>query len=335
MSGMGIWRSLGLALALLVAMAVPVAIAAFVASTSNSGNSFQAASIFPGAIKMASGTYAGNGGDNRAIAVGFQPDFVIVKDTNTREGAARTSTMAGDTSKPMATLTALQADNIQSLTATGFTIGTNTRVNESGRSYRWTAFKSNTVAMHVGTYNGTGATQAITGTGFSPELVMVLGANAQRAVLRFSTMSRTQRFDGGTGLTTGVTAFGANGFSVGTAVETNAAGVAYHYVAFNDYANSIDVSSYAGNNTDSRNVAGVGFQPEFILIRADDNATARAAVHRPASLAGDNTLLFTAAAMVTNRVQALQADGFQLGTGAEVNASTVTYDYLAVRSSAP
>ncbi len=59
---------------------------------------------------------------------------MIVKDANNNVGVARTSTMAGDVSKPMGTLTTFQADNIQSLTATGFTIGTNARVNQSGRT---------------------------------------------------------------------------------------------------------------------------------------------------------------------------------------------------------
>jgi hypothetical protein len=165
----------------LLALAVPVAIAAFVATTSNTGNSFQSASIFPGAIKMATGTYTGNGADNRAIAVGFQPDFVIVKDTNTNVGVARTSTMAGDLAKPMGTLTAFQADNIQSLTATGFTIGTNARVNQAGRTYHWTAFKTNSQAMTVGTYTGNGAaSRSFNGFGFSPEAVILMGNNAQR-----------------------------------------------------------------------------------------------------------------------------------------------------------
>ena len=39
--------------------------------------------------------------------------------------------------------------------------------------------------------------------------------------------------------------------------------------------------------------------------------------------------------MANNRIQALQADGFQLGNSGDVNANTVTYYYLAVRSSAP
>jgi len=327
-------HTLALAVALL-ALAVPVAIAAFVATTSNTGNSFQSAAIFPGAIKMASGSYAGNGLDNQTVTVGFQPDFVIVKDTNNGEGAARSSSMAGDVSKPMGSLTAFQADHIQSLTANGFTIGTNNRVNRSGRTFHWTAFKANSQAMRVGNYTGNGTTQSFTGFGFSPELVILMGNNAQRAASRFSGMSRTFGFDASTGVTTGVTALGADGFTVGAAAEANANTVAYSYVAFNDVANSIDVASYAGNNTDSRNVATVGFTPEFLMVRADDTATGRSANWRPSSLAGDNTLLFTATAMGNNRIQALQANGFQLGTSTDVNASAVTYHYLAVRSSAP
>ena len=327
-------RAIAAALVIL-ATAVPTAVAAFVATISNSGNSFQAASIFPGAIKMATGSYTGDGADNRAIAVGFQPDFVMVKDTGNREGAARSSSMVGDLAKPMGSLTALAADNIQSFAANGFVVGTANRVNQSGRTYHWVAFKSNSQAMKVGTYNGNGTSQSISGLGFSPELVILMGNNAQRAVSRFSGMSRSYGFDSSTGVTTGVTSLDADGFSVGAAAEANANGIAYHYVAFNNVANSINVSSYTGNNTDDRNVATVGFQPEYVMVRADDSATARSANAHPASLAGDNTLLFTATASGTNRIQALQSNGFQVGTSTDVNANTVTYYSLAVRSSAP
>ena len=327
-------RALALAIALL-ALAVPIAIAAFAATTSNSGNSFQAASIFPGAIKMATGTYTGDAIDNRAITVGFQPDFVMVKDTAATEGAARSTSMPGDVSKPMGTLTAFVADHIQSLTATGFTIGTNNRVNRSGRTYHWVAFKANSQAMKVGTYNGNGTTQSITGMGFQPELVILMGNNAQRAAARYSGAARTYGFDASTGVTTGVTAFGTDGFTVGAAAEANSNGVAYHYVAFNDFANSISIGSYSGNNTDNRNIATPNFQPGFVMVRADDTATGRAANWHPSSLAGDNTLLLTATASGTDRIQALQSTGFQLGTSTDVNANTISYRYIAVRSSAP
>jgi hypothetical protein len=319
----------------LLALAVPVAIAAFVATISHTGNSFQSAAVFPQAIKVATGTYTGDNGDNRAIAVGFQPDFVIVKDDAAREGVARSSSMVGDLSKPMGSATALQADNIQSFTATGFVVGGANRVNQNNRDYHWVALKGYSQSMKVGTYTGNGTSQAIANVGFAPENVIVLGNNAQRSVTRFSGMARTYGFDNTTGVTTGVTSLDANGFSVGNAAETNANGIAYHYVAFNDVANSVDVGSYAGNNMDNRNITTVGFQPEYVLVRADDAATGRAATARPSSLAGDNSLFFAATAMANNRVQALQATGFQVGTGAEVNANAVTYHSLAVRSSAP
>lgn len=334
MSRLRLPHAAGLALVVL-ALAVPVAIAAFVATTANTGSSFQAASIFPGAIKMATGTYAGNGVDDRAIAVGFQPDFVIVKSENAREGVGRTSTMAGQDAKPLGSAAALQTNYIQSLTATGFTVGTNSRVNMAGDGYHWIAFKTNSQAMAVGNYTGNGAfTRNITGVGFQPKLVMVLGDTAQRAVLRANGMSRTFRFENGTGSTTGVTAFGADGFTLGNSAEVNSNGIAYHYVAFNDVANSIDVGSYTGNGVDNRAIA-TGFQPEYALVRADDTGTRRSGVHRPASLTGTSSLEFGATALTTNRIQSLQATGFQVGTNGDVNANGDDYYYLAVRSSAP
>jgi uncharacterized protein with FMN-binding domain len=326
-------HALALGVALL-ALAVPVAVAAFVATTSNSGNSFTSAAIFPGGIKMATGTYTGDNSDDRAIAVGFQPDFVLLKDEGNRESVARSSSMAGDASKPMGSLTALQADSIQSFTATGFVVGGSSRTNQNNRAFQWVAIKANSQAMKVGSYTGNATGQSITGLGFAPELVIVMGNTAQRAALHFAG-GRSYRFDTGTSIVGGVTSMDADGFSVGTALETNAATVAYHYVAFNDVANSIDVSSYAGDAADNRNVTTPGFQPEYVLIRADDNVTGRPATHKPSSLAGDNALTFAGSASVTNRIQALNASGFQVGNSTDVNASGVTYYSLALRGSAP
>lgn len=319
----------------LIALGGSTAIAAFVATVSNSGNSFQAAATFPGAIKMATGTYTGDANDNRAITVGFQPDFVIVKDAGNGEGAARSSSMAGDLSKPMGSLTAFQADEVQSLDANGFTVGTDFSVNRKNRIFHWVAFKAAGQAMQVGSYTGNGTTQSITGMGFQPELVILMGNNAQRAAARYAGAARTYGFDASTGVTTGVTAFGADGFSVGAAAEANSNNVAYHYVAFNDVADSISVGSYTGNNTDNRDITTPAFQPEFVMVRADDTATGRAANWHPSSFAGDNTLLFTSTASGINRIQALQSTGFQVGTSTDVNANTVSYRYIAVRSSAP
>ena len=148
-------------------------------------------------------------------------------------------------------------------------------------------------------------------------------------------MTTSFPYGAGTGTLSAINSLDPTGFTVGVAPETNAATVAYHYVAFNEVPGTIKRGTYVGNNTDNRGIATVGFQPAYMLVRADDNVTGRPAVARPSSLAGDNTLLFTATAMSANQIQALQANGFQLGTSANINANTVTYYYLAVRSSAP
>ena len=70
-----------------------------------------------------------------------------------------------------------------------------------------------------------------------------------------------------------------------------------------------------------QSITGLGFQPELVMVRADDTATGRAANWHPSSLAGDSTLLLTASAAGNNRIQAFQATGFQLGMSTDVNAN--------------
>ncbi len=67
-------------------------------------------------------------------------------------------------------------------------------------------------------------------------------------------------------------------------------------------------------------------------VKRDDS---QAAVWRPLSAAGDRTLYWSATAAATNRIQALQADGFQVGTNAQVNTNGSTYYYLALRDGGP
>lgn len=306
--------------------------ASYSASSANPGNSLHAAASFA-TMRLATGSYVGNGVDNRAIAgAGFQPSVVIVKGNNAQVAVIRTSTMAGDASKPAVGALALASNGIQSLDPTGFTVGTDTRVNQNGISYQWVAIRANPNSLVLGSYTGNGAAaRPLSGLGFQPEYVAVMSAAANNAVQRFAGMTRAFRFDADTGTTSGITSLDANGFSVGSAATVNANGTGYHYMAFNQSPEAVGAGSYTGNAVDNRNVTGLGLAPQYVLVRANDSATARRGVHRPASLAGDSTLNFTAAANFANSLQALQADGFQLGTDGTVNANGVAYHYLALR----
>lgn len=303
--------------------------ATFTAQKANPGNSFAASTYFG---FFASGSYSGTGADNRAITgVGFKPSVVIVKGSTTQTAAIRTSTMSGDAAKPMAGATGLTADVIQSLDANGFTIGTNARVNTNAVAYQWIAFRAQDGLLKVGSYTGNGTSQSTTGLGFSPEYAAVFSAGANNAVQRYSGGTTSFQFDADTGNATRITALGADGFSVGAQNTVNTNGTIYHWIAFNDSAGIVDVSGYTGNNTDNRSITGVGFQPGYVVARANDTATARMGAHRPATLSGDSTLRFGAVANAANVIQLLQSDGFQLGTDTTVNATGIAYRYLAVR----
>jgi hypothetical protein len=324
-----------LALTVVAAWTTATSGASFTANTSNPNNSFAASSSFPG-IRVASGTYTGNNTDNRAITgVGFQPDVVMVKSAdNAGVAEIRTSSMSGDLTKPMTGNTALTANLIQSLDSNGFTIGgggaSANPVNKNGSTFNWVAFKSYTGHMALGSYTGNGTSKSITGLGFSPEYAMVLPAANTAAVQRMNGMTRTFTFGADTGSTTGITTLDSNGFSVGNSTSVNSNAATYHYIAWNQDVDEMQTSSYTGTGA-SHSITGVGFQPAFVMVHANDTTTGRAGAMRASALAGTASQLFTATANESTGITALQSDGFQVGTSATVNNNGTTYDYVAFK----
>ena len=93
--------------------------------------------------------------------MGFQPDVVIIKGDTAQIAVMRTSAMSGDSSKPMVGATALAANMVQSLNASGFTIGNDNTVNKNSTGYYWMAFQAATGSLAVGSFTGNGASQSI------------------------------------------------------------------------------------------------------------------------------------------------------------------------------
>jgi hypothetical protein len=324
-----------LALAVVAAWTTASSGASFTASTSNPSNSFAASSSFPG-IRVASGGYTGNNTDNRAITgVGFQPDVVIVKsDDNAGVAEIRTSTMTGDNTKPMTGTTALTANLIQSLDSNGFTIGggatSSNPVNKNGSTFHWVAMKSYTGHMALGSYTGNGTSKSVTGLGFSPEYAMVLPAGSTAAVQRMSAMTRTFTFGADTGSTTGITSLDSNGFTVGNSTSVNSNAATYYYIAWNQDVDEMATTSYTGTGA-SHSITGVGFQPSFVMVHANDTTTGRAGAMRSSALSGTASQLFTATANESTGITALGSGSFTVGTSTSVNNNGTTYDYVAFK----
>ncbi len=54
-------------------------------------------------MRVATGSYVGDGVDNRTISgIGFQPDVVLIKGTNNEQAVIHTATMPDDLSKEIA-----------------------------------------------------------------------------------------------------------------------------------------------------------------------------------------------------------------------------------------
>ena len=282
------------------------------------------------------GDHQGDAVDNRVISgLGFQPDVVIIKGDVTQVAVIRTSSMTGDVSKPLTGATALTANMIQSLDLSGYTVGTNATVNGNAgcpltcTTYYSISYRAGPGAMKVGSYLGTsGASNPITGIGFSPELVFIMSEGAHEAV-HYSSANTAEFHNFGVGAGTaaaGIIALTADGFTVGTAnTSVNLTGVRYHYIAWNEIPGQMDVGSYVGNVTDNRNITGVGFEPEYAIVK---EVNAEPAMHRPASVVRgtDSSLFFSATVNAADRIQALQPDGFQIGVNADINeADTFVY----------
>lgn len=292
----------------------------------------------PAEAQVISGSYTGDGTDNRAITgAGFQPDVVIIKGNTGQVAVSRTSTMAGDGTKVLVGSTTFFADGIQSLDADGFTLGTDARVNQSGIAYYWISFKAAAGEMKVGSYTGNGTSQSLTGFGFSPEFVIVF-SSPKGAVHRSSLMTLTYFFNSEAGATNRITSFDADGFSVGDSSRVNSSGVTYHYVAWNEVAGKMKVGSYVGDGTDDRDIIGLGFRPTYVITRRQDYVTCCGeSNHKSASTdpEADVTLDFRADDNDTNEIQKLLDDGFQVGTDCQVNLSGKTYYWIAFGGPAP
>ena len=300
-------------------------------------------------MRVLTGSYVGDGVNGRAIAaIPFRPDVVLIASNELglgteRQAVIRTSTMIGNASRSIASnVSTPLADRIQSLDAFGFTVGhpspelaadRQTCVNHTGVTYYWTAFQAADGEMQVGTYPGNGLdNHDVTGIGFQPDYVLVMSADGASA-----TWQRSSAMAGDLSLaieglngTNRIQLLQADGFQVGTDVDVNQNGTTFHYAAWKAVPGKMAVGTYGGNNADPRSFTGLGFRPEYVLMRrslTDDS------VMKPAATGSstDWSLVFRCFTNCgkSNSIQALDRDGFQVGNNTDVNLTGGTYYWAA------
>lgn len=278
------------------------------------------------ATKIKAGTYIGNGSDNLGVTgVGFAPDFVMLKGGSTY-AVFRTSTMAGDNSK-LGDGSALAANQIQSLDSDGFTVGDAASVNTNLAEYHYLAIRAgNQGDCKVGSYTGTGGDDvSVTGVGFQPNLVIVMGA-AGRAVIWRTSDHASDISSGILAASAGdiVQAFEADGFQVGTNVNANANTETFYYFAMKNITGAFQVLTYTGNGSDDRSISGAGFLPTHVWTKRLPGVAM--VLRGPGHATDEATRMDTSTDPESNLIQAFESDGFQVGNDAAVNQNTITFN---------
>ncbi len=302
---------------------------------------------------FAVGTYTGDGTDNRAITgVGFQPQYVWDKKaigTAPERLEFNLTESYGDYSSA-ANANANTVNSIQSLDSDGFTVGSDGLVNESTKTFYWVAFAgaanptiaSGTYRMSVGTYTGNGTSKSITGLGFAPDLIIVRDqSGGNYAVFRTKLMKAdtTSYFVGaGANFTGGITSMDSDGFSVGSNATVNTNATTYTYQAFGNAFNAekntgaadFAIGAYTGNRSiDNRNIVRVPFQPNFVTVKPTNG---NSGVLRTSSQTGDLSVGFDNLE-AANLIQALNSDGFQIGSDGTVDPDDTLVNWFAFKAS--
>jgi hypothetical protein len=190
-------------------------------------------------------------------------------------------------------------------------------------------------------YTGTGASNARTGVGFQPDLVWIKERNAAAdhglydAVRGVQKQLESNTTTDETTETTGLTAFDADGFTVGALAQLNTLNDTY--VAWNwkeSAAAGFDIVTYTGNGTARTISHNLNATPNMIIVKARTTASTDQGwpVYHSANTAApatDYLMLNTTAATadldtVWNDTSPTDAV-FSVGTNALVNANNDTY----------
>lgn len=287
------------------------------------------------------GGYTGDGTDDRSISIAgltsSSDALIMIANDNGDYGAIRFPAQTGDVSSEWGNPAAEASDIIQSLTTDAFTVGTDGAANNNGSEYTYGIIDNTSASAYVefGSYTGnatdnrTITLSTMTGT---PDLVMIKAASAGYMVFHTDAMGDSTDtaayMYNNANAANRIQAVGPGSFEVSNNAYVNDDGVTIYYAAFVHTPGAFITGSYTGDGTDDRAITGLGFQPDFLIVKG--NAATYPVIHT--DHIGDNTdssYYLRAAGATTNAIQSLDSDGFTVGTDVSVNTTSTTYYYIA------
>jgi len=257
-------------------------------------------------LHMNTKIFTGTGSSNALTGVGFQPDWVWIKDRQDTHNhnlfdAVRgvTKRIHSDTSDAETT----NAESLKSFDSDGFTLGTQTNVNQSGHTnvaWNWkangagsantdgtinsTVSVNTTAGFSIVKFTGSGANATVGhGLGVAPKMYMLKSLGDTSAWLvyhnsldasspedyRLVLNQTTARQDNTTWNDTAPT---SSVFSVGSASEVNGSGIDRIVYCFAEKTGYSKFGSYVGNGNADGTFVYTGFKPAMIIIKRTDVA---------------------------------------------------------------
>lgn len=188
-------------------------------------------------LRVKQGSYKGNGVAHTLIDIGFQPMFVFVKSRSVNfDGGAMWWNGFGSSSFDPTQDAALLTDAIEGVSAGGFTLGDNAKVNRNGEVYYYLAIEDGDTGYIVSdTYTGTGSDQQIN-TGLDPFDFLIIkrsDGGTSKATYRFANQEPDQCFTwfGDGAISDSITAFDGPEFTVGGDANVNTIDAEYRFFA--------------------------------------------------------------------------------------------------------
>jgi hypothetical protein len=312
--------------------------------------------------------FTGTGSSNALTGIGFQPDWVWIKDRQDTHNHNLFDAVRGVTKRIHSDTTDAETTNAESLKSfdsDGFTLGTQTNVNQSGHTnvaWNWKAGGSgsantdgsiNTTATSINTtagfsiitYTGTGSAGTIGhGLGVKPDFWQIKARSETRAWYGWHKNLAlgdkiTLNEDGAK--TTDTSLFGTNAptnqvINLGSSVGVNNSGQTFVCYAFAEKKGYSKMGAFTGNGNADGVFVYTGFKPAFLLIKIY-SGTGQWTIfdNKRSSSGGGNEIDKILHPNVTNAENTADdvdflSNGFKMrNTAANANGSGSTYLYMA------
>ena len=306
--------------------------------------------------------YTGNGGTQSFTEIGFQPDWVWIKNRSGTEDHMLYDAVRGVTKDIRANQTNAESTNANSLTAfetDGYSIGSSGNINNNGSNFVGWNWKANgagssntdgsitstvsantTSGFSIVSYTGTGSSMSV-GHGLSQKPDIVIFKNRD-AVVNWGVY--TDLIDGSYDFLylnetnakadSGSYSASANTFSFSaSSTVANTSGEKVIAYCFHNVKGYSKIGTYIGNGNADGTFVYTGFKPAFLMIKCFDNARSWVmwdTKRNPYNLSTYGLLADTSDTENSGYDVDLLSNGFKLRTtGSGENGSGFNYIYMA------